>query len=265
MRALSLGQLLTPLQPKTPQITSARSRNRAAAAWQYDLAKWRDWRLCNAGTEMQRATVEAEYEKQLAAGPDFTSYRQGSSFAEPPRHDLTREDRIRILTAFDGIRSGLYRHCRRDRGQAVSRAYRDVLGILLSYAVRRSRVFPCLATIARGAMCSVRTVLNALAWLELYGFLARLRRIVRAPGLLGPRVRQTSNAYALRWPTGLGAIGARMFGVRAPDGNNCQPSTERGKEEALREENAAAEAAPAGLLAALERLRASVARASAAG
>jgi hypothetical protein len=46
------------------------------------------------------------------------------------------------------------------------------------------------------AMVSKRTVLNAIAWLAFYGFLDRLRRIVRATGLLGPRVRQTSNAYA---------------------------------------------------------------------
>ena len=41
------------------------------------------------------------------------------------------------------------------------------------------------------------TVLNAIAWLELYGFIDKLRRIVRTTGLLGPRVRQTSNAYVL--------------------------------------------------------------------
>jgi len=42
---------------------------------------------------------------------------------------------------------------------------------------------------ARMAMVSKRTVLNAIAWLALYSFLDRLRRIVRATGgLLGPRV-----------------------------------------------------------------------------
>ena len=56
------------------------------------------------------------------------------------------------------------------------------------------------------AMVSKGTVLNALAWLALYGFLDKLRRIVRTTGLLGPRVRQTSNAYALRFPKGLGGL-----------------------------------------------------------
>ena len=52
-------------------------------------------------------------------------------------------------------------------------------------------------------MVSKRTVLNAIAWLTLYGILDKLRRIVRTTGLLGPRVRQPTNAYVLRFPKGL--------------------------------------------------------------
>ena len=61
----------------------------------------------------------------------------------------------------------------------MSYNYRQVLGVLLSFAVKRGRVFPSLDTIARMAMCSKSTVLNAIAWLELYGFIDKLRRIVR--------------------------------------------------------------------------------------
>ena len=57
-----------------------------------------------------------------------------------------------------------------------------------------------LCPVPRMAMCSKSTVLNAIAWLELYGFIDKLRRIVRTTGLLGPRVRQTSNAYVLALP-----------------------------------------------------------------
>ena len=64
---------------------------------------------------------------------------------------------------------------------------------------------------------------NALAWLALYGFLDKLRRIVRATGLLGPRVRQTSNAYVLSFPKGLGGLAVNVFGL-APDHNNWAPS-----------------------------------------
>ena len=124
---------------------------------------------------------------------------------------------------FDGIRAGLYKHCRSERGQAVSYNYRQVLGVLLSFAVKRGRVFPSLDTIARMAMCSKSTVLNAIAWLELYGFIDKLRRIVRTTGLLGPRVRQTSNAYVLSFPKGLGGLAVKVFGL-APDHNNWAPS-----------------------------------------
>ena len=78
--------------------------------------------------------------------------------------------------------------------------------------------FPSLDTIARMAMCSKSTVLNAIAWLELYGFIDKLRRIVRTTGLLGPRVRQTSNAYVLSFPKGLGGLA----GQRLPLGPRSQ-------------------------------------------
>ena len=66
-------------------------------------------------------------------------------------------------------------------------------------------------------------MLNAIAWLALYGFLDRLRRIARIAGLLGTRVRQTSNAYVLRFPKGLGALAVNVFGFD-PECNNCTPS-----------------------------------------
>jgi hypothetical protein len=83
---------------------------------------------------------------------------------------------------------------------------------------------------ARMAMVSKSTVLNAIAWLELYGFLDKLRRIVRTTGLLGPRVRQTSNAYALRFPKGLGGLAVNVFGL-APDHNKSTPSEPKGPSE----------------------------------
>ena len=130
-------------------MRSARSRNRAAA-WQHDLAQWRQYQIARAPD--REAATNAEYEHQLAGGPDFTAYHVGSSFAEPPLHQITREDRVRALQAFDAVRAGLYRHCRAPRAQAVSQNYRHVYGVLLSYAVKRGRVYPCLETIAMAAM-----------------------------------------------------------------------------------------------------------------
>ena len=214
--ALSLGQIfpqhLQPSRPSTSSVRSARSRNRGAA-WAHDLAQWRQYRLASAAGDRQRESVEAEYARLSAAGPDFTGYHVNSSFAEPPLHQITREDRIKALGHFDAIRAGLYRHCRSARGQAVSYNYRHVFGVLLSYAVKRGRVYPALETIAAAAMCSRSTVLRAIAWLRLYGLLQRIRRLTRDRTALGSvRVRQTSNAYRLNITlAGLSSIALAVF------------------------------------------------------
>ena len=59
--------------------------------------------------------------------------------------------------------------------------------------------------------------------MSLYGFLDKLRRIVRTSGLLGPRERQTSNAYVLCFPKGLGGLAVAAFKI-SPERNNCPPS-----------------------------------------
>jgi hypothetical protein len=129
---------------------------------------------------------------------------------------------VAILTAFDRLRAWLYRNSRKPHGQAVSRAYREVLAVLLSFAVKYGRCYPSVATIARLACCSERTVGRALAWLRTWGFLSWLRRIKRMAIQLGTLVRQTSNAYRLA-VSGLAALGAGILGKGA-GGHNCRPS-----------------------------------------
>ena len=46
---------------------------------------------------------------------------------------------------------------------------------------------------------------------------------MRTTGRLGPRVRQTSNAYVLSFPKGLGGLAVNVFHL-APDHNNWAPS-----------------------------------------
>jgi helix-turn-helix protein len=159
-------------------------------------------------------------------------YHVGSGFEEPPEHRLDREGANRILVAFDVIRTGMFRHCRVPRRRPAvhdgakrpasaapveqaappSRNYREVLRVLLRYAVRFGRVFPQLATIAREACVSVRTVQHALDWLQRFGFVGRMRRLVRERGRLGgERSRQTSNAYPVGFPTGIGRLAQSVF------------------------------------------------------
>jgi Helix-turn-helix domain len=205
-----LAHLQTTRQFATPRIRSARSRNRAAA-WAHDAAQWRLYQLAQHPDASE--AIEAEYARLAEGGPDFAHYHVGSSFAEPPLHSITREDRIRVLQTFDLIRTGLYRHGRQPRAQAVSRNYRDVLGVLLSYAVKRGRCFPAIATIAAAAMCSRTTVFRAIAWLRLFGFLERIRRLARVRTPLGlMSTRQTSNAYKLNVSlSGLSALALSAF------------------------------------------------------
>lgn len=108
-------------------------------------------------------------------------------------------------------------------GQAVSRNYKEVLAILLSFAVKLGRVYPSLDTISRLACVCRRTVVNALAWLRHYGFLTWARRIARTPTRFGMRVRQTSNAYRLGELSGLGRMAQAVF-RRIAEGNNSPPS-----------------------------------------
>ena len=229
MAAYSLADILgrtADLQPTSAvrartRVRSARSQNRAAAH-AYDIAQWRAYRLAKAHSDAERAAVDAEYGERLQAGPDFCHYHAGSSYAEPHVHNLTRDDKAKILVAFDQVRSWLWRNCRQPRGQAVSRVYREVLAVLLSFAVKYGKAYPSIATIAKLACCSERTVGRALIWLKLFGFLAWQRRLKRTTTRLGSVVRQTSNAYELVL-SGLAAIGAGILG-RRPNGHNCRPS-----------------------------------------
>jgi len=114
-------------------------------------------------------------------------------------------------------------NARKQHGQAVSRTYREVLSVVLSFAVKYGKAYPTQATIAKLACCSDRTVANALAWLRLWGFLDWQRRLKRIPTRLGTITQQTSNAYriALR---GLSAIGAGVLPGWKADRNNSSPS-----------------------------------------
>ena len=214
--AISLGQFSLRLY-NLPHLAGRQCAPHAAATapqrWAHDLAQWRLYQLAREPARRAAPRLKPSTSASSPGGPDFTAYHVGSAFAEPPLHQITREDRVRVLQAFDAVRAGLYRHCRAPRAQAVSQNYRHVYGVLLSYAVKRGRVYPCLETIAMAAMVSRSTVLRAIAWLKLFGFLDRIRRLKREQTPLGSvRVCQTSNAYRLTTTlTGLSALALGVF------------------------------------------------------
>jgi hypothetical protein len=276
-QASLLQGIAPPALARSPvKVRSARSRNRAEA-WAYDLARQRDYALAMARSDGERAEIDASYEAERAAGPDFTRYHSGSGLGDlVPEHQLDRTDRHNILVAFDVIRKGMFEHCRvprrrpaaqgaaddatrrgmqaleedlrkigadeasidaalkayaEDRARQAaeqvgvepaparvqqaappSRNYRAVLDVLLGYAVRFSQVYPALETIARAAAVSVRTVQNAIDWLRRFGFVERVRRLVRERSRLGGVCcRQTSNAYRVGLPTGIGQFAQSVF------------------------------------------------------
>jgi hypothetical protein len=218
MRTYSLADLLgatQQLQPKSiyrSKVRSARSQNRAAAH-AYDLVQWREYRVAMARSDEERDAIEAEYAERLEAGPSFVSYHAGSDFSEPHRHELNKEGMRKMLAAFDAVQAWQWERQRKHRGQAVSLRYKAVLKVLLSFAVRYGQVFPKLETIARMVKCSKTTVVNALRWLKVWGFLDWQRRLKRVVTRLGTMVRQTSNAYRLAL-SGLAAIGVAILPPR---------------------------------------------------
>jgi hypothetical protein len=220
--------VMPPAPARRPvRVRSARSRNRAEA-WAYDLDRQRDYALAMARSDAERVEVDAAYKAERARGPDFTRYHVASRFAEPPETGFDRKDANKILTAFDVIRRGMVRHCRVPRRRpgagdeapamavehtvAPPESYKVILKVFLRYALQFGQVFPKLETIAREAAYSVRTVQRAIDWLQRFGFLDKMRRVVRErTGLGGVRCRQTSNAYRVGLPTGLGRLAQSVF------------------------------------------------------
>ena len=123
-----------PSLPTGSKVRSARSQNRAAAH-AYDLAQWREYRLAMARSDDERDAVETEYAERLEAGPTSATTASAAISASRTSTSSTRAASSEILTAFDQVRSWLYRNQRKPHGQAVSRVYREVLSVLLS--VRR--------------------------------------------------------------------------------------------------------------------------------
>jgi hypothetical protein len=206
--------------PKPADVRSARSRNRAAA-WRRDIALWREFSLGRSRSVREREEIEREYNQRMEQGPDFTQHHGSSTFDEAPLQKIDEEGRRAILRAYDEIRRWSWKNARKPHGQAVSRAYREVLSALLALALRHGRVFPSYDKLADMACCSRSTVYRALQWLKTWGLLTWQRRVKRAASRLGTVVRQTSNAYSII--TDLAELGRAVF-RRDPECHNRLPS-----------------------------------------
>ena len=213
------------LQPKTPLVRSARSRNRAAA-WAYDLAQWREYQTLSHPN--RRDGNRGEYARLEAAGPDFTRYHSGSAFAEAPLHSITREDRVPHAASlrFRAQRALSPRPQEAGPSRLTGLPGRAGRALELRRQAWARLSEPCHHR--QGGHVQRANRAAGLSWLRLFGFLSWIRRIGRKRTALGCfRVVQASNAYRLTARLGgLGAMALNVFSGRG--GHKCQASIEKG-------------------------------------
>lgn len=110
---------------------------------------------------------------------------------------------------------------RRKKGQrmgsigTLSRGARDLHQLLLNLAVRGSgRLEPSLEYLAEKIDTSIKVIHGWLKQLRAFGFLRWTRRYVETgrPGLRGPQVEQTTNAYQLVCPSEANQLAAAKLG-----------------------------------------------------
>ena len=174
--------------------------------------------------EQQEAELYSLYERMMEERPDFARVHRGSDFMEPPKRHFSAKDAQEIMRQARAIERGTYASRQKgEHGGAIGKSAIRVLETLLFvvWPTARRGMFPSLAHIAGKAQLSVRTVQDAIAVLQLFGFLKVFRRMKRVATALGSIIAQDTNAYLVQLPTGLGALGAAMFG-KVPDGKNLQ-------------------------------------------
>jgi hypothetical protein len=196
-------------------VKSARSANRAKA-WHADRTRAAAYWLGKARDDEERALVEHAYEEEMARGPDFLHHRGRSVFQEAARAGFDRNTFARILKALEALERGVYRTGRRKGAHGVSRCVGRVLKALLGLALRyQGEVRPSLVGLARLANVGKQAVVDAIKFLERYGFIDKQRRIKRIRTPFGPKVVQDTNFYTVHEPRGLGAIASEMWGFRS--------------------------------------------------
>lgn len=196
-------------------VKSARSANRAKT-WLADRTRAAAYLMAKARDDEERQLVEHAYEEEMARGPDFLHHRGRSVFQAAARAGFDRNAFSRILKALEALERGVYRTGRKKGAHGVSRCVGRVLKALLGLALRyEGEVRPSLLGLARLACVGKQAVVDAIKFLERYGFVDKTRRIRRIITPFGPKVVQDTNLYAVHEPRGLGAIASQMWGFRS--------------------------------------------------
>ena len=203
--------------PETSRAADSGAEVRAtrrAAQWRADLQRSWGYMRQRARTELEREAIDAELEKALEAGPDFTRYHGTASYQEGPKVSIDRNLAAKIMVVARAIERNSF--AQRDKGKhggALGRAAMRVLETLL-YVVRpyHGRLCPSFDTLAGLALMSRRTVITAISILERLGFITVHRRLKRVRTALGFTTVQDTNAYEIHPPKGFfGQIAYRLF------------------------------------------------------
>lgn len=212
-----ISQSLSLDLPKTPSAPDSGAEVRAtrrAAQWRADLQRSWGYLRQRARTEAEREALDAELEKALEAGPDFTRYHATASYQEGPKVSIDRNLAAKIMVVARAIERNSFAVRQKGKhGGALGRAALRVLETLL-YVVRpyRGRLCPSYDTLAELALMSRRTVGSAIETLERLGFITVHRRLKRITEPLGFKTVQDTNAYEIHPPKGFfGEMVHRLF------------------------------------------------------
>jgi hypothetical protein len=232
------GELFADLPPRAADSGRPKSaaRLRQEADWQRQLAQAFTYQYARARSDDERQALDAEYEKQLAAGPEFTRYRRGSEFRDAPKVSIDRNAVARIRFMIQCIRRGTWHAKGKGKHHGgIPHSTIEVFDALLMLAVKYGKVFPSLLRISELATRSKQTVVNALKVLEFYGFITVHRRIKRVRTALGIKTVQDTNAYVIQEPCGFGRQAFDIFRQSSESRNQAAIRTQLYN---FREENA---------------------------
>lgn len=216
-----------PETPSPARDSGAEIRaTRRAAQWRGEMQRAWGYMRQRARTENEREAIDAELEKTLEAGPDFTRYHGTASFDQGPKVSIDRNLAAKIMVVARAIERNSF--AQRDKGKhggALGRAAMRVLETLI-YIVRpyHGRLCPSFDTLAGLALMSRRTVITAISILERMGFITVHRRIKRVRTALGFTTVQDTNAYDIHPPKGFfGQLAYRLF-FEGPECKNFPPN-----------------------------------------
>ena len=197
---------------------SALATPRPAA--QQPLGRWADgltrtyYALAQRTDENQLAALDVIYQQAIAAGPDFMRIRRNAVSATMPVVVFDRAKAAEIMASARKIEQESYKtRAKGKHGGAIGRSAMALLEwfCFRAWPMAKLGMFPSLAFIADGARMSKDTVVRSLRTLELMGLIQITRRRKLILTALGPRQVQTTNAYTLSLPTGIGALAMSVF------------------------------------------------------